>query len=62
MPPNYAKIFRYGGRATTTECPSAIVVMCVQSVIGIFIEVTNKNWMKSLKVVKAKDENLIDGS
>jgi len=28
----------YGGRATTTECPSAIVVMCVQSVIGIFIE------------------------
>ena len=30
---------RYGGRATTTECPVAIVVMCVQSVIGIFIEV-----------------------
>jgi len=28
----------YGGRATTTECPVAIVVMCVQSVIGIFIE------------------------
>ena len=31
--------FRYGGRATTTECPTAIVMMCVQSVIGIFIEV-----------------------
>ena len=28
----------YGGRATTTECPTAIVVMCVQSVLGIFIE------------------------
>ena len=32
-------LFRYGGRATTTECPTAIVMMCVQSVIGIFIEV-----------------------
>ena len=29
----------YGGRATTTECPAAIIVMSVQSVIGVFIEV-----------------------
>ena len=33
-----AALCSYGGRATTTECPTAIVVMCVQSVLGIFIE------------------------
>jgi len=28
----------YGGRATTTECSAAILLMCVQSVTGVFIE------------------------
>jgi len=28
----------YGGRATTTECPHAIIVMSLQSIIGVFIE------------------------
>lgn len=28
----------YGGRATTTQCSSAVLLMCVQSVTGVFIE------------------------
>jgi len=28
----------YGGRAATTECPHAIIVMSLQSIIGVFIE------------------------
>ena len=26
---------RYGGRATSEECPHAIIVMCIQSIIGV---------------------------
>ena len=25
----------YGGRATSEECPHAIIVMCIQSIIGV---------------------------
>ena len=33
-----SSVFRYGGRATTGECPTAILVMCIQSVLGMAIE------------------------
>ena len=29
----------YGGRATTEECPEAIFVMCLQSIVGVMIQV-----------------------
>lgn len=29
----------YGGRAPTEECPEAIVVMCLQSIVGMVIQV-----------------------
>ena len=32
---------RYGGRMTSTQCPMAILVMSVQSVVGVFITVNN---------------------
>ena len=30
---------RYGGRATTEECPHAIILMCIQSIVGVIIQV-----------------------
>ena len=33
---------RYGGRMTSTQCPMAILVMSVQSVVGVFITVNNR--------------------
>lgn len=27
--------FRYGSRATSEECPHAIILMCLQSIIGV---------------------------
>ena len=30
---------RYGGRATTEECPVAVVVMSLQSIVGVVIQV-----------------------
>ena len=29
----------YGGRATTEHCPSAIILMSVQSIVGVIIQV-----------------------
>ena len=29
---------RYGGRQTTSQCPIAIVMMSVQSIVGVFID------------------------
>ena len=31
---------RYGGRAPTTECPQALIVMSLQSIVGVVIQVT----------------------
>ena len=31
--------FRYGGRAITEECPAAMILMCVQSIVGVIIQV-----------------------
>lgn len=28
----------YGGRQTTEECPEAIIIMCVQSIVGVMIQ------------------------
>ena len=30
---------RYGGRAATEECPHAIILMCIQSIVGVIIQV-----------------------
>lgn len=30
----------YGSRSTTEECPEAIFVMCLQSITGVFIQVS----------------------
>ena len=30
---------RYGGRATTEQCPMAVIVMSVQSIVGVVIQV-----------------------
>ena len=42
MSPNtgYSTSFflRYGGRQTTSQCPIAIVMMSVQSIVGVFID------------------------
>ena len=35
--------FRYGVRVTTEECPMAVFVMSVQSIVGVIIQVNNKN-------------------
>ena len=35
------KIFaRYGGRATSGQCSFAIIIMCVQSIVGVIISVS----------------------
>lgn len=33
----------YGGRATTEECPEAIIAMCMQSIWGMMIQVSKQN-------------------
>ena len=30
---------RYGGRAITEQCPAAMLLMCVQSIVGVIIQV-----------------------
>ena len=32
-------MFRYGGRATSDQCPAAVILMTVQSIVGVIIEV-----------------------
>ena len=32
-------IFRYGGRATSDQCPAAVIVMSVQSIVGVILDV-----------------------
>ena len=39
----WCTLCRYGGRMTSTQCPMAILVMSVQSVVGVFITVNNRN-------------------
>ena len=39
--------FRYGGRAITEECPAAMILMCVQSIVGVIIQVGLILWIPS---------------
>ena len=34
--------YRYGVRVTTEECPMAVFVMSVQSIVGVIIQVNKK--------------------
>ena len=39
---------RYGGRATSDQCPAAVILMSVQSIVGVIIEVVtsyNKKYL-----------------
>ena len=33
----------YGGRATSEQCPPAVVLMSVQSIVGVIIDVSIQN-------------------
>ena len=45
--------YRYGVRVTTEECPMAVFVMSVQSIVGVIIQV-NKNKQKKQKKIAGK--------
>ena len=40
--------YRYGVRVTTEECPMAVFVMSVQSIVGVIIQVNQGNKLGQL--------------